>query len=166
MKQPSRSLHTVDVDGPDCGAHSFLSPTHVVKGFHLACVERVGTTGDVSVTLFPHGQGKGNQTLTLGSPETAKDVFYVRQIAVLISVACSCARRDSRSGDSRRTAPRAHGPHTNCLLWSIDWVGRLPQNIAVFLVCLCPSFSLSSPSMSPFFFSCDLRCTVESYYGG
>lgn len=83
VKPRPNSLHTVDVHGPDCGAHGFLSPTHVVKGFHLACVERVGTTGDVSVTLFPHGQGKGNQTLTLGSPEIAKDVFYAELTARL-----------------------------------------------------------------------------------
>lgn len=69
----SRTLHGVDVDGPGCGAHGYLSPTHTVPGFHLACIEerkvsRDGSTDDdtvVSVTLFQDGQGTGNQTLTL-----------------------------------------------------------------------------------------------------
>ncbi|CAM9163624.1 unnamed protein product [Scytosiphon promiscuus] len=73
QKPLSRSLHAVDVEGPGCGAHSYLSPTHVVPGFHLACVEerkvpRDGASDDgtvVSVTLFQDGQGAGNQTLTL-----------------------------------------------------------------------------------------------------
>lgn len=86
-KQPlSRSLHGVDVDGPGCGAHAFLSPTHKVHGFHLACVEQRSAGGAVSVTLFPHGQGAGNQTLTVqmaggggGGLESAREALFVSQ---------------------------------------------------------------------------------------
>lgn len=82
----SRSLHGVDVEGPGCGAHAFLSPTHKVQGFHLACVEQQPGGGGVSVTLFPHGQGAGNQTLTVqmtgeeeGGLESARAILFVRQ---------------------------------------------------------------------------------------
>ncbi|CAM9884149.1 unnamed protein product, partial [Ectocarpus sp. 12 AP-2014] len=69
----SRSLHAIDVSGPGCGAHRYLSPTHAVSGFHLACIEEeAGTSGGgggvVSVTLFRDGRGEGNQTLALQTP--------------------------------------------------------------------------------------------------
>lgn len=75
------SLHGVEVDGPDCGAQAFLSPTHVVLGFHLACLQPQGDSGDVSVTLFLHGQSKENDTLMLATSDNAnKDDgdFHVR----------------------------------------------------------------------------------------
>lgn len=83
----SRSLHGVDVDGPGCGAHAFLSPTHKVPGFHLACIEQQPGGGDVvSVTLFPHGQGAGNQTLAVQMAgvgedeiESAREILFVRR---------------------------------------------------------------------------------------
>eukprot|EP00903_Cladosiphon_okamuranus_P005392 g5381.t1 len=83
-KEPlSRSLHSVDVDGPGCGAHAYLSPTHKVHGFHLACVEQQPAGGAVSVMLFPHGQGAGNHTLTVqvageeeGGIEGAREVLF------------------------------------------------------------------------------------------
>lgn len=81
----SRSLHSIDVDGPGCGAQAFLSPTHKVPGFHLACVEQQPGGRAVSVTLFPLGQGAGNQTLVVPmtgeaeeGPKSARAVLFVR----------------------------------------------------------------------------------------
>ena len=76
----SRSLHGVDVDGSDCGAQAFLSPTHVVSGFHLACIQPQEDSSGLSVTLFVHGQSKGNHTLSLPASEDATDAFYVRRV--------------------------------------------------------------------------------------
>lgn len=89
------SLHGVDVAGPDCGAQAFLSPTHVVLGFHLACLQPQGDSGDVSVTLFLHGQSKENDTLLLATSDNAnkddgdfhvREAFFV-QTLVIASIA-------------------------------------------------------------------------------
>lgn len=72
------SMHYVDTTGDDCGAHQFLSPTTLVPGFHLACLQPEESTGDISVTLFMDGQATGNQTLTLPTLEASETALHVR----------------------------------------------------------------------------------------
>lgn len=70
------SMHYVDTTGDDCGAHQFLSPTTLVPGFHLACLQPEESTGDISVTLFMDGQATGNQTLTLPTLEASETALH------------------------------------------------------------------------------------------
>lgn len=84
----------MDVSGPGCGAHRYLSPTHAVSGFHLACIEEEeagssgGGGGVVSVTIFRDGRGEGNQTLALQTPPDSSSATSVLHVRHIVDKAC------------------------------------------------------------------------------
>lgn len=49
----------------------------------MACLRPEQMTGDLSVTLFLHGQGRGNQTLTLPRADTSTADFHVSSLRLI-----------------------------------------------------------------------------------
>lgn len=81
----------------DCGADQFLSTTHMVRGFHVACLDLDHGSGNVSVTVFQNGRRSVNQTLVLGREEASTHTFRVSFCEPIPTLAAATSSHSGRA---------------------------------------------------------------------